>query len=303
MKKAIRNLADRKDFWLGIAGAVGVIVTGEWLASALLGAQVFKNWFSVFDQYTWLNIPVAMVLFAFFFFLVFRYRKAFLLSRSFHYEQCKHKECIIMILTLPTKDIQIPSGPLPWSLEKKNQKSGETIGSPVVIEGQSLIDDTTMVTPLKWNWQQLMRALIPHLNYLKEVRLIGSPDRPDKDGQIVKGSKFYAEKAKILVNTYYPDVEVNIHPKAVDFEDFNALKSELNEIMTDLKKKNKYSADQIIMDVTGGQKTASIAAATVTLSSQMNFQYVRTVDFGDVPLNKDVMSYDVRLYSPVSEGG
>lgn len=56
----------------------------------------------------------------------------------------------------------------------------------------------------------------------------------------------------------------------------------------------KISEEDIIIDVTGGQKTTSIAGALVTLNSQVTFQYVQTNE----PYN--VVAYDVVIQSPVS---
>ncbi|MBN1664019.1 MAG: hypothetical protein JW943_10505 [Deltaproteobacteria bacterium] len=302
MSLKIRKWIEKRDLWLGIAGAIGLIVTGEWLASALLGEMVFQRWCTIFSEHPVFNIITALFLFFASFVLVFNYRRAFLLSRSFRYHSCKPHACLVMMLTLPSPDIQIPEGDLPWKLEKKD-KVGNVKGDPVILEGQSLINDAQNLPHMWWNWQQLMRALIPHLNHLKEVRLIGSPNTKDKEGNTLYGSRAFAEKAKILIQTYFPSVNVMINEDAVNFEDFDALKNEMNDVLMELRSKLKYSEDEIIIDVTGGQKTASIAAAAVTLNSKMNFQYVRTLRFGDVPLNEDVMSYDVRVYSPLSEGG
>lgn len=294
MKQSSRVWAQNIKVWLGIIGAAGVIVSGNWLASALLGESVWECWFPAYADNHLFNIGVTFLFFAASFWLVFKFRGAFLSARSFRCHPCKPRACLVMILTFPTPAIQVPSGSLPWKLEKKDKITGNIIGEPIVIEGRSLNDDTKRLPYMWWNWQQLMRALIPHLNSLQEVRLLGSMDKKGI------GSHAFTKHAKILIKSYFPNSEVNIHKDAADFEDFNALKSELNEIMTELK--NKYSEDEIIIDVTGGQKTASIAAATVTLNSQMNFQYVRTVPFGSVDINEDVMSYDVRVFSPLSEG-
>jgi hypothetical protein len=58
--------------------------------------------------------------------------------------------------------------------------------------------------------------------------------------------------------------------------------------------KNEHLADRDIMiDVTGGQKTASIAGASVTLNNDVVFQYVQTG--GDPP---EVFAYDLGAHVP-----
>ncbi len=49
--------------------------------------------------------------------------------------------------------------------------------------------------------------------------------------------------------------------------------------------------EDIIIDVTGGQKTTSIAGAVITLNSQVSFQYVQTNE----PYK--IMAYDVMIHS------
>lgn len=291
----IRSIKQKGAFWLGIIGAVGVIIFSQWLSMASLGEPILEHWFPNYEFHPAVNFGVSLAIFLAFFWVVFKNRQAFMAVRSFRYHPCKPHQCLVMLLTLP--NIIPPKTPLPWPLKTTNKKTGKVIECE--LPGKELTkEEIEPLNDLEWNWQQILRALYPHRDSLVEVHLIGSPDKDNKPGT---GSQAFAQDAERLIKTYRPKVEVITQPQAVDFEDFNAVVSVIGDTLEELKK--KYSEDDIIIDITGGQKTASIAAATVTLNSQMHFQYVKTVPYGSVKLEEDVMSYDVRIYSPLSGEG
>ena len=62
----------------------------------------------------------------------------------------------------------------------------------------------------------------------------------------------------------------------VEFEDFNALHRCLRGIISQEKKDADLKDEDIVIDVTGGQKTTSIAGATITFNTRVTFQYVQT---------------------------
>lgn len=298
MNKKKKNI----QLYLALVGAAGVAVFSHWLALASLGEPIFKHLTLAVDWKSTLNVLAPLFFFTFSFMLVFWNRKAFM-AWSFRYHPCKPRKCLIIVLTLPKPAPQ--SGALPWEVTKR--------GKTVTLNGKSLLADIESLTPTQWNWQQLLRALVPHHDTLhdtlKEIRLIGSPDweeereienSPDKKTEIVKkrGSKFYAPAAKELINTYFPEVKVQTEPEAVDFEDFNAMVNIIGDTLKELL--NTYSEEEINIDITGGQKTASIAAAAVTINSKVHFQYVRTGEYKKEKSAEDVMSYDVRVVLPLS---
>jgi hypothetical protein len=59
--------------------------------------------------------------------------------------------------------------------------------------------------------------------------------------------------------------------EALDFEDFDSLLERLSSLPPLRERPSK-----VALDVTGGQKTTSIAGAAITLSSEAVFQYVQT---------------------------
>jgi len=81
--------------------------------------------------------------------------------------------------------------------------------------------------------------------------------------------------------------------QAIDTEDLDAMIQHLEFLCNDLIEKHDVSERDIMSDVTGGQKTASIAAALATLHrSDLRIQYVRTND------PYDVIAYNVVIQTP-----
>lgn len=122
-----------------------------------------------------------------------------------------------------------------------------------------------------WNWQQVLRALTPHVdgNILKRVHLIGSSGDT--------GSALQLEECKKFLGRYLGDgIEITCDPNAVEFEDIDMLIKHLKAVIKKLRREN-YPAEDIMIDTTGGMKTTSIAAAMVTLNNpDLHFQYVPT---------------------------
>lgn len=131
---------------------------------------------------------------------------------------------------------------------------------------------------LKVNTQQLLRAVEPHLadHKLKRVFLIGS------EGE--KGSFNLLATVQAMLKRYDANLKISIHGKkehGIRFEEVESLRNEYETLIEKAKREN-YAEDDIILDATGGQKTASIAAAMTTFSnSNLKFQYVETG--GDKP--------------------
>ena len=99
---------------------------------------------------------------------------------------------------------------------------------------------------------------------------------------------------------YLPeDVEITkVCSPGLDFEDFNAMVRHIQETIDNQKKggkgKVKFTDKDIVIDVTGGLTTASIAGASTTLNSGVTFQYVQSKS------PYEVYAYDV-AYLPQDE--
>lgn len=138
-----------------------------------------------------------------------------------------------------------------------------------------------------YNWQQLLRAIQPFVNHepLKRVTLIAT-----KDGKNAPGSLRQIPDCVLLLGSYLPQTRVTITHREVDsLEDFDAMVKLYREILSGESKNHGTPPGCVVFDVTGGQKTASIAAAFVTVKDKTLFQYVQTE--GD----KKSMVYDARM--------
>lgn len=125
-----------------------------------------------------------------------------------------------------------------------------------------------------WPWQQTLRAILPNLSILREVVLIGSSHQGSAES-LPMLQRFL----QVLLGS---DVVVRISPEspnsAPDFEDFDALKQRLDAEFEELTRRgrNSFQADQILIDITGGQKMASVVGACYSLTTELRIQYVAT---------------------------
>ncbi len=145
------------------------------------------------------------------------------------------------------------------------------------------IDEDIKPSKSRWNWQQLLRAVIPHLGTLERVHLIGSVGD--------RGSISQLKDCKKFLGYYLGDgVEISCDPCAVEFEDIDILTEHLKVVIKRLRREN-YRVEDIMLDTTGGMKTTSIAAAMVTLNNpDLHFQYVPTVSKDFKPFSFNVVT-------------
>ncbi|MCD6340232.1 MAG: hypothetical protein J7M29_12740 [Verrucomicrobia bacterium] len=144
--------------------------------------------------------------------------------------------------------------------------------------GKSLADDIQAVSKaaeaagrevgrtVYFNWQPLLRAVQPHPR-LERICLLGSPGD--------RGSFQWLETCRRFLAPYLPNVSIKSYPHPLDFEDFNALVEAVRDQII-LRKWKDLSPTEIVVDITGGQKVASIAGAALTLTFEARIQYVQT---------------------------
>ena len=120
------------------------------------------------------------------------------------------------------------------------------------------------------------------MSSLEHVYLVGSKGDT--------GSFKDLNKAKAFIGKYLNNIKIIKHDRAVDFENFDMLVKALEKAIL-LLKKHDLSERDIVIDVTGGHKTTSIAGAMITINSVVTFQYVQTL-----PPFK-VWGYDVHYVS------
>lgn len=123
---------------------------------------------------------------------------------------------------------------------------------------------TPPATKPYWNWQQLLRALEHHSN-LKQVWLLGSPGARGSHSHLMDCQQILAR---------YGRGDVHCLQEAVEFEDFNQLVRAIRRLLE--AQLRAVPAAEIGVDVTGGQKVASIAGAAFTMNRELRIQYVQT---------------------------
>lgn len=261
----------RFTLFVGVTAAILTLILSGMTANSVYDL-LFKVWCPDWEQHR-VAVAVGFIgLLTLSFITLYLNRRVFQPVRSLKYGVCtKPVPFLIMFLSPPyRKDVVLSDEPLSIAVGDKML--------PSTIE-----QDIALLAETNWPWQQMMRGLHVHAKdgTLKHIYLIGSADTPSRLGSF-KSLKL----AEALIKHYYPSVSVRPHPVEVHFEDFNALVESLNIALRTLKKK-PYTEKDFVIDVTGGQKTTSIAGAIVTINRGITFQYVQT----DKPY--EVLVYDV----------
>lgn len=130
-------------------------------------------------------------------------------------------------------------------------------------------------------WEMPVLAIKHHSSELKYLYVITSSG-PDGSSQLMP-------TFKKVVNYLFPPVEViELIKGGIDFEDIKKVFEAIEKFYSEVKEKG-INKKEVIVDITGGQKTNSIAASIATLTLGRQFQYVSTRD-------KRVLSYDVGYF-------
>lgn len=126
-------------------------------------------------------------------------------------------------------------------------------------------------------WEMALKAV----DYCRELEMLLVITSSGKDGTCTQMPLFGQ-----IINLLRPDIEVKeLVEGGINFEDVPAVFKATEEIY-EIAAVRGVPGEAVIVDVTGGQKTNSIAAAIATLSVGRKFQYVSTRD-------KEVRAYDV----------
>jgi hypothetical protein len=167
----------------------------------------------------------------------------------------------------------------------------------VTLERKDLLADARALDGrMDWNWEMLLRGLAPHARGLYRLHLVGSADTPTKPGSshdlktaarllapylVAAGRAATVSGAANLIKAW---------PEPVDFEDFKAVHSALEQIRRQLDLE-RAGDRELCVDITGGQKPTSAAAGTFTMNKDVVLQYVQT----NPPKESHV--FDVRFLS------
>lgn len=107
----------------------------------------------------------------------------------------------------------------------------------------------------------------------------------------VKGTHLQMPVFKDIVVKFYPEIKEikELIKGGMDFENFKLVYSSIEDLYKQESKNSRYKENEIIVDITGGQKPNSVAGAVATLSLGRKFQYISTID-------KHVQSYDIEYF-------
>lgn len=178
-----------------------------------------------------------------------------------------HKVLLMFVSTANPLPKKTDNG---WMLEKEGK----------IVKLEPSLDEVIQqkINGVPFPWQQLLRAIKTHQKEgsprVEAVYLIGSGDICEG-----KGSHGQLNTAVEFIRFYFPElkkIEGRPRDRGIDFENMNEIISLLNNLVNEAKE-DGYQEKDIMIDITGGQKTASIAGALVTLHhSELEFQYVGT---------------------------
>ena len=263
-----------------------VLISGSWIADGLKGEVLFSDWSDFFANRVW-GLSMAFGVFLVASGLLYRLRRAFANIQSLSWHKCDPHKSLILLVSTPTSETRLDDSP-----RTLHFRDGEKIKlSDNLDRDIEALDDLSKKNPsYRWNWQQMMRAIRPHIapeKRLLRLHLIGSTG---------DGSFGHLDSCRNWLRAYLPEVEITRDESGVNFGDFNAMVRRIQETIDKQKKegKVKFTDEDIVIDVTGGTTTASIAGASTTLNTKVTFQYVQT----NPPY--EVFAYDV-AYLPHDE--
>jgi hypothetical protein len=183
-------------------------------------------------------------------------------------------------------------------------------GKTIALEGTSeqLSADIIKLNEARHNWQQILRAIMPHTSTLRSIWIFGSSgsfgQSQKPGGEVARGqaeqggSAVFVQDAICFLKAYLPDVEfhqVSIHlisGRELKFNNYNDLETTIEWILESIQHRFHGVSDRnITIDVTGGTKLTSVVAAAVTYRRQTCFQYVDTIP--DAGGNYPVHQYDI----------
>jgi len=125
-------------------------------------------------------------------------------------------------------------------------------------------------------WHMPMSAIAHHLKILERVVVIASPDAPGKPGTRNHFDAFRDTVKRLTPSD--PNLVVTTYGDGVDFEDAAALIAALETVFRELHAEG-YRDEDIVVDVTGGQKVPTVAGAVFTMTPERRFHYVSTHDY------------------------
>lgn len=151
-----------------------------------------------------------------------------------------------------------------------------------------VIQSPELITVGRKSWEMPYLAIEYHQK-LKNLFVITSSDSK-KEKETIPGTTHLFSDFKEFVKRAFPDREIDIDvvelsPGGVDFEDVKAVFN----VIENFYKKSETKPKEVLVDITGGKKTNSIAGGIATLAMGRRFQYIGTND-------KQVNAYNVGYF-------
>lgn len=263
-----------------------VLSSGSWVADGVKGEVLFSDWPFFFREW---GLLIAFVVFFAASGVLYWLRRTFANIQSLSQHLCDPHKSLILFVSPPFGAT--------LNIEKDGSRTLSFQDGTKIQLSDDLQQDIAALDKLsdkRWNWQQMMRAIQPHIypkKRLRRLHLIGSADSKGS-----KGSFVHLDTCKKWLEGYLSDVEITtIDKPGVDIDDFDAMVRHIQETIKKQKKggegKEKFTDKDIVIDVTGGTTTASIAGASSTLNTKVTFQYVLTTP------PHEVYAYDVAYLS------
>ncbi len=285
----MNRISNKAQRILAVVLALFVLVSGSWIADGVKGEVLFSDWSDFFANRAW-GLSMAFVVFLASSYGLYRRRHAFANIQSLSRHKCDPHKSLILIVSTPTPRTRLDDSRMLHFPDGTKIQLSDCLDQDL-----DKLDKLLQEKPSRrWNWQQQIRAIQPHIvdpeKQLLRLHLIGSTG----DG----GSLEHLDSCEKWLERYLPGVMITKDESGVDFNDFDAVVQHIQKIIDEQKKegkgKVKLTDKDIVIDVTGGTSMASIAAASTTLNTRVTFQYVQT----NPP--REVHAYDV-AYLPHEE--
>lgn len=293
--------------------AACTVLSANWAADAFMGT--FSVWSSGTIGCFSLARFIYIILFTIFAICFYYQRDAFFRPRTRYFsneDAEKRKHLILFLSSLDTTRSNFVDG-LPEGLELHFDNITEDL--EIMKKAKE-----SKVNRVKWSWEMPLRAINHHLKKpLETITLICSEKSLCSEGSLDQAHLFLniCRKYKELNNIrFYLLLQKKCEPKHLDvafinrandfkskeFIDFQGLNFESFDKLTDAfvyllgLKSFKNVEEDIMIDITGGQKPTSIVGAAITFNKKIKAQYIQTSD------QNRALSYDVILASSHTEG-
>lgn len=140
-------------------------------------------------------------------------------------------------------------------------------------------EEVTVEQLVGTSWEMPLLAIEYHQKRLEQLFVFTSAG--------ANGTHHQFKAFHDIIAARYPKLKIiEMTGEGTDFEDMATVHRELDQLYEQFDRLPEYGSQDIILDITGGQKPNSIAGALATLAEGRQFQYVSTV-------NKKVLCYDL----------